>query len=987
MSKIKLKLFIKELPSGKVTNIANTSYVITKYDQTINDFEKEKQRAIWGVKTLADFEKSGTINKDFNKYLSNQRINLGSENSIVPDRKNIIDHYKSRSSKTDNNGYTEMMELGVGKYAIWMFQSGKTSKISRVKQNSDILLHGFEITENVNSLINLDIQVKQYYCFKLVDSVSQKPLPNVEFDLYTLENNKPKKISRSDIKIKKTNSKGLTPIIYTIKGEVVFVKFKRGGIEKQLEIDSIIPFFSFSTNNFQTIKWPSVKAQTEKPVDTKANLQQSAKLPFVFDLLNCEVCVLDPKNFAKFEKESSELETIVYSSVELKEKLALLLDNRDTNQTEIKKIEKEIEEAEKKIKTHLNTNYKTKNDLVEVFVATSHSMQDSKRVQSSFKRKYLRMSRYQEYKHERLNKVNFKIDKLTQGLQDSIKNKKITPELQKAGFDELKKVNLDLVKYEWFKKEGYADWPNGVGGAFYENVQHSDSFDTTRDAQWLRAVGGASASGSANWNPVKGDIGVKASATAQGKLILVERAFKANLCIPSRAGFSLRYRDIYLGAMRSIISGEVSAFVGAKASLGIGLNLGYNLAGEPELSADGNIEHNSSLSENYDTRNKRPTFVVAKEGEEVKSQKGVNANAKAGIDVFAGAEGGIKVGVGLEWLSPESKKFENIASVTPKINAQVGVGAGYNFEIFLKDGQFRVKAKASLCAGAGAKGEIELAVGANALVQFNKCLNYQLIQNGTKLLPYIAEDAFTYWRDIQLLSIIKGVQLIYFKQIEIRKAFRELANQFKTANETKELALRVNQNSKFLLYATPEAKGILLFALMNDETFSNLFDRPKIDVNNIELHFMPERKKAILTIFKTTVTKAAWDNTLQHMTPNGAKSKESIAWMESRVIFFLNNGRMLANQYEVNDAISEGRSCISPPKTGNSLLDEYIRLRCSVVEKYPLGAAMVTLDNPEYELIAFESGNLNSEYNELMAFNLELDDTFHINDEIKSYNA
>lgn len=988
MSKIRLKLFIKELPTGKVTNISNTNYIITKYDQSINDFEKEKQNAIFGIPTLANIEKAEHNVKEFNKYILDQKIKLGNPKNIFPDRKEIIAHYKSRSSKTNNDGYTEIIDLPIGKYAIWLSRDGQTNKISRIKQNSDILLHGFEITKNVNSLISLDIQVKQYYCYKLIDANTQKPLSNVEFDLYTLENNKPKKISRSDIKIKKTNIKGLTPVIYTIKGEVIFVKFKKGEIEKQVELDSITPYFSFSTNNYQTIKWPAVKAQTEKPADTKANLQQSTKLPFLFDLLNCEVCVLDPQNFAKFEKESSELETVIYNSVELKERRALLLENREANQAEIAKLDKEIDEADKKIQTHLNTNYKAKNDLVELFVATSHSVKDSNRVQSGFKRKYLRMSRYQKYKLERLNKANFKIDKLTQGLQDSVKNKKITPELQKAGFEELKKVNLDLVKYEWFKKDGYADWPNGVGGAFYENIQHSDSFDTTRDAQWLRAVGGASASGSANWNPLKGEIGVKVNATAQGKLVLVEKAFKANLCIPSRAGFSLKYRDIYLGAMRSIISGEVSAFVGAKAALGIGLNLGFSLAGEPELSADGNIEHNSSsLSENYDNRNKRPTFVVAKEGEEVKSQKGVNANAKAGIDVFAGAEGGIKVGVGLEWLSPESKKFENIASVTPKLTGQIGGGAGYNFEIYFRDGQFRVKAKASLCAGVGAKGEIELTVGANTLVQFNKCLNYQLIQNGTKLLPYIAEDAFTYWKEIQLVTIIEGIKLAYHTVEQIEEMYITLSNKFKKSREIKELAIRINNSSNFLLYATPEAKGILLFALMNDETFSNLFDRPKIDVNNIELHFMPERKKAIITIFKSIVTKSAWDNTLQHMTPNGAKSKESIAWMESRVIFFLNNGRMLANQYEVNDAISEGRSCISPPKTGNSLLDEYIRLRCSLIEKYPLGAAIVTLDSPEYNLIAFESDNSGSDNDLLIASDIEMFDDLENDNPHQSYNA
>ncbi|RZG46302.1 hypothetical protein [Acinetobacter wuhouensis] len=980
MSKIRLKLFIKELPSGKVSPLALKNYVITRYDQTVADFTKERAQAFTGAIAIKDFDSKDIkarlekLNRNPRTYTIPTKIEPNKE--FLQMKEEVRKNYNSRSSKTDKNGMTEIMSLPVGKYAIWIIENGTQNKIARVGNEKGILLNGFEIIKDVQDVISLDIQVKQYYCYQLIDAVTKKAIPNVKFNLYTLDdNNKPKKITRNDIKISITNKSGMTPILYTTRGEVVFVGFERSGIENIVPADSLKPYPIFTTNNFHTIKWPSVKATTEKPVDATANIQQSTKLPFLFDLLNCEVCVLDPKNFAKFEKESSELETVVYSSVALKEKLALLLENRETNLAEIKKIENEIKEAEEKIKDHLNSKYKAKNDLVEVFVATSHSLKDSKRVQSGFKRKYLWMSRYQEYKSERLNKANFKIDKLAQGLKDSVQNKKITLELKKAGFDELKKVDLELIKQEWFKKEGYADWPGGVGGAFYENVQHSDSFDTTTDAQWLRAVGGASLSSSANWNPRKGDFGVKVDATAQGKLILVEKAFKANLCIPSRVGFSLKYRDIYLGAMRSIITGEVSAFVGAKAALGIGINLGFNLKGEPELSADGKVERqSSSLADNYDIRNKRPTFVVAEEGEEAKSQKGVNANAKAEIDAFVGAEGGIKVGVGLEWLSPESKKFENIASVTPKLTGQIGGGTGYNFEIYLKDSQFRVKAKASLCGGVGAKGEIELAVGANALLQFTKCLAYQLTQNGTKILPYIAQDAFSYWRDIQLYSILKGVELAYYTTQNIAKFMKKILNNYNIAKQTDDLASRVNESADFLLYATPEAKGVLLFILMNDENFSNLLDRPTFDTTHMELHFVPERKKAVLTIFKSIVTKSAWDNTLQHTTKDGAKSNKTIAWMESRVIFFLNNGRLLANQNEVNDAVSEGRSCISPPKTGNTMLDEYIRLRCSVVEKYPLGAAMVTVDSSAYELIAFESDQMNHENDLLIASDIEIYD-------------
>ncbi|WEI23074.1 hypothetical protein PYR74_03100 [Acinetobacter bereziniae] len=64
MSKIKLKLFIKELPSGKVIPLASKSYVITKYDQSVNDFNKERAQAVMGMPSTKDFE-SQDVKKDW----------------------------------------------------------------------------------------------------------------------------------------------------------------------------------------------------------------------------------------------------------------------------------------------------------------------------------------------------------------------------------------------------------------------------------------------------------------------------------------------------------------------------------------------------------------------------------------------------------------------------------------------------------------------------------------------------------------------------------------------------------------------------------------------------------------------------------------------------------------------------------------------------------------------------------------------------------
>ena len=72
---------------------------------------------------------------------------------------------------------------------------------------------------------------------------------------------------------------------------------------------------------------------------------------------------------------------------------------------------------------------------------------------------------------------------------------------------------------------------------------------------------------------------------------------------------------------------------------------------------------------------------------------------------------------------------------------------------------------------------------------------------------------------------------------------------------------------------------------------------------------------------------------------------------------------------------SEGRSCISPPKTGNSILDEYIQLRCSVLDTVPIGQVMLMNDSNDYEILANDLDLGKSDSEILLATNIEIIDT------------
>ncbi|NUG82421.1 hypothetical protein HUN33_20780, partial [Acinetobacter bereziniae] len=327
----------------------------------MNDFNKERAQAVMGMPSTKDFESQDVkkrleeLSKNPNKFTIPQKKEANHQ--LFPFKEQIAKNYNARSAKTDVNGFTEEMNLPIGKYAIWITDNGVQNKIARIGHQT--LLHGFEVIKDVQGLTSLDIQIKQYYCYQLIDAVTRKPLPNVKFNLYSLDNqNKPKKLNRTDIKMSITNKNGLTPLLYSTTGEIIFVGFERGGIERFAPVNTLKSYAVFSPKNFHTIEWPAVKVSTEKPVDTKANLQQVSKVPILFNFLTCESCVLSPEDFAKFEKESRQLDTVIYESFLRKKQLDDAIAN-GASRSEIEKLEKEIAEMEKKVAEHLNQNYKT----------------------------------------------------------------------------------------------------------------------------------------------------------------------------------------------------------------------------------------------------------------------------------------------------------------------------------------------------------------------------------------------------------------------------------------------------------------------------------------------------------------------------------------------------------------------------------------------------------------------------------------------------
>lgn len=97
----------------------------------------------------------------------------------------------------------------------------------------------------------------------------------------------------------------------------------------------------------------------------------------------------------------------------------------------------------------------------------------------------------------------------------------------------------------------------------------------------------------------------------------------------------------------------------------------------------------------------------------------IKAESSAGADAFAGVRASCEFKGGLQYKSPEKNdEFDYIANIGPKVEGQFGAGAAASLLIHYQDGKFRLKAKAGLCLGPGAKGEIGLEVYARRLGSF-----------------------------------------------------------------------------------------------------------------------------------------------------------------------------------------------------------------------------------------------------------------------------
>lgn len=634
------------------------------------------------------------------------------------------------------------------------------------------------------------------------------------------------------------------------------------------------------------------------------------------------------------------------------------------NAKEVAAAEKALRISEDKIKDEVNKNFAKLADLKEVvtFESTAKGVNAQGGKQMGLRRRYLSQDRYLQLKAKRLNEAEYKLQvKFAGGPATggkSVSPKTLDVKALKESFAKVKnelKVKQDLAKPDPVVLALFDE----AATQFSDTILKSDSYEVETHAQWLRLVAGAGASSAADWTAKKAEI----QGNLQAKVVLCEGKAVARYAFPSLKGWMMQFGGEDLGAIRAVVSCELYGYAGAKliasGAAGVSLNgLKQVIVGiKPDAKA-------KSMADRMNTKRRLPVFDPVSAYEKMPADLN---GVKAEIDAFAGVEGGITPGGALQWLPPTEKEFVSFAEASASVAATAGIGVNGNVFVFLAEGKFRVRIAAGLCLGVGAKGALEFTVNAEKLFQFVKWVHYQLLNAGVQNLVYITREAFLGLSQL-LLLIHEGVAMLdgksaseaaktdAYKLVErftasVDDRFETWLKKMEHAQVRNQLVHNINRKSPWLVHATPETRGMLLYQITRHGMPSHMRDLPGVQLSgwDPEIHFLPAHKEAVNNIMATVQTAKEWVNVMEHMTEDGEKSVNSAGKNEGDVIRFLNNGLSLAEDLPLLMQDVNKRKEVK--NTGNTYLDAYLKMRSLVRNDFPKGYQVSRLDTPHLDLV------------------------------------
>lgn len=425
------------------------------------------------------------------------------------------------------------------------------------------------------------------------------------------------------------------------------------------------------------------------------------------------------------------------------------------------------------------------------------------------------------------------------------------------------KVDTGELKKQFSKLEPKlkAEWNAGVNGFIFPNVQQwvdclnvkadeSKPVKFSSSVHLFRYFAGCGAS--TEWNPKGGKIGGKINGKAEVMLGYAE--CKVEGFTPHEKGIALSItglksgKEYLIGALRVAASAKLVGAAGASVAAELSVEVDYSSLKSPGVKGARR------------PKNAVPTSTKVKL-EDVAKDSGVSA----GADAFAGVRASGEFMGALQYLNPEKgDKFGDMGAIGPKVEVQFGAGAAASLVVTYRDGKFRLKAKAGLCLGPGAKGEIGIEVDAKRLASFLEWLFHALLNAGFEFLQILLRDAFDAAVQLQVM-MVSGLTDVYD---DVQTAWGTFEKSMEREERRIALMNAVLSNPPTLRVCTPEAHGILLWQMTRHEWKTETL---YLNANSEDWHFLGRRKHAVMQICRWAQCQSQFVNMVQHMGPTGGK--------------------------------------------------------------------------------------------------------------------
>ncbi|WP_301430850.1 hypothetical protein [Acinetobacter baumannii] len=760
------------------------------------------------------------------------------------------------------------------------------------------------------------LKFKNYALYRFVDSAGNG-IPIVDYQIFAQGQSRPLINARPG----PPDKKGYTQLVYThLKSRVTYTL---GSARKNSEWYE--PITCVDKQTIYQIIFPTSIAVTQPDINHKENMEARQKPPIVINPTTNEVLILPPAVYAEFDKKTKILSDAVREVHKSNANLIKAIQSRDLD--EIKELEKRLNINQEKAIEKINGEFKQTADLREVWVVETTGKTNEKTSKYNLKRRYLKVTEYEELKAKRRNPQT-EVDVTAN--QYTVQQ----PAQIRSSFEKLSQQLLTVKGNAGSDEKAIYNLIGGLGGEIAEEYKNSRDVTVTQEAQWMRMVAGASGEGSISAAP-KG-VSIKTSGDMSAKWTLFEGVKEWRKFYPCETGWKLEYDNYDLGTIRFLIGAEISGFSGA--NLGIAGNLSVDISHQGVAQVIKAVVRppERSMSQMVD-RNKKPMFQPAQGSlkiignnnqENAQNQGNISINAFAGVQIQGLLKGAV------EWFKPKGDgsgegEFVAIASAAAGGGVSAGVGAQGQFQIGYDQtsGNFKILVAAHLCWGMGAKGVASFVVGTEHLLSYLGFIKSQVAHAGFKTLLYINEAAFLL--AAQVLAYCIGENHPVISDINrIAASYGDWIRRLDIDQGRYKTAQNINSSSgkKELLYATPETKGILLYAVTHwtDRT-APIFDM-NVKFSDMKIEFFPTRKTAVINIFKTCISTEEWENTIQHIHPRGNKlTQTQLGKVEGDIIRFLNYGN---DEKYAEDIIRCLNSGIEYKGTQiNAWLQDYLKYR------------------------------------------------------------